>query len=218
MRTGTAIAAPSASPFLSRLAAIGILAIVMALVWFGAVAPVLGAFADQAAERERQVDLKHRYVRAAADIESLRRERDRLAKAKTEREDLLTAPSAAAAAAAMQGDVKRAVEAAGGELRRVTVAPPESGEAAERILLRVLATAELEGLGAMLTALEIEDPRYRVGDLRVEPDRSRRGKQQDRLTIRFELYGFRPLAGGAAPNPRRGGPNAAPALRRLADG
>lgn len=210
------------SPFLSRVAAIGLLLALLVALWVGLAAPLGAAFTETTAERDRLIALKERYRRAAADIDGLRLRRDALRDLGADPSDLLDAPSAAAAAAVMQGDVKRAVEAAGGELRRVQVAPAEAGEAAERIQLRVLATTDLAGLSALLTALEVEDPRYRVGNLRAERDRARRGASQTgRLTVRFELYGFRARPADPAPAsdapaaPDRGG---APAFRRLGDG
>ena len=207
------------SPLFSRLAALGVSLALLAALWFGIAAPISGAFAEMAAERDRLVAVKARYRRAAANIDALRAQRDDLQSSRADSEDLLNAPSAAAAAAIMQGDVKRAVIAAGGEVRRVQVAPAEPGADAEKIQLRVLATMDLAGLGALLTALEIEDRRYRVGDLRAEPDRKRRGADEDgRLTVRFELYGFRARPAEARPGAPLPASSAAPGFRRLGDG
>lgn len=203
---------------LSRALAFGLFLAALALLWFGAVEPLRGQFDALADERSRLLELRDRYRRAAAGVAALAEQRDRALASYAEHPALLEAGGAAAAAATMQSELKRVVEAAGGDLRRVVVAPPQAGEAAERIGLKALATMDLAGLRALLLALEIENPQYRIGDLRVEQSRAaRRSEEKLLLAVRFDLFAYRrrPAAqsagGGAQAEP-------APAFRRVDDG
>lgn len=210
----------------SRLLALALLLLALAGLWLAVGAPAQAGFAALADERQRLLDLRTRYRSAAEGVAALGERRDAAKRKSAAHAGLVEADSAAAAAALMQGEIKRAVEAAGGVVRRVVVAPAESGDAAERVGVDVLANLDIRGLYALLGALELENPQLHVGDLQVELERAgRSAREEGRLSVRFDLYAFRRVAegggsgdssgssgyGGAA----RGG---APAFRRADDG
>ncbi|MGF1447124.1 MAG: type II secretion system protein GspM [Pikeienuella sp.] len=176
---------------LSRLAAVGLLGLVLAAAVFGVVRPTL---AHLDGLEQRIADLK-------AQLQGFR---DRLAtterRAEIEVADkaLLTGNDPALAAAALQTQLREAAEAAGADLRSVTV---ERSLPAAPGLLGVPVTGVLEGdvsaLQALLYRLETGDPYVVIA--RLDARRARRSpgpeERAPRLVISLRLTGYIAAAG-----------------------
>ena len=175
----------------ARLVAVAILLGLIALVWYGLVAPVVGGFADRAAHRDALRAADARDTRIAAQIPSIRRAAG-IQRADMARFVLLPA------AGAGPGDVLRdriaaAVAASGGALRSVEDAAAAPGAVKVRADLQ-LTTGQL---AALLANLQRGAPLLIVESLAVAADEAFQTNRSANMDVRLEVS-----ARAAAPQPR----------------
>jgi general secretion pathway protein M len=183
---------------LSRLLALGLLAVALIASYLLVVVPLLATYEDNAAAIERAETLLQRQQALAAlqpqlvaRLEEERAQADAVA-------GYLEGPSDALAAAQLQDRVKEVVETAGGELRSTRILPAESIESSpgtRRTALRVQMIVSIESLAEILYELEAGQPYVLIDELSVRSQRERRrSRRQDdgdpKLDVSLELSGF----------------------------
>lgn len=171
-----------ASPEQQRLAAVGLLVAALALLWAAAV-PIVDAFDAQRQRLAHAEDTLARFRQVAAQRPALER---RLVEAKARldgRNAYLRGGDKAVAGAALQTTIRETVRAHGGEVSSTQTLPGEIADGFRRVAVESRMSVTLDGLRAILHALETARPHLFVDD----------------LTIRVRPA---PRLGGAAPEPR----------------
>ena len=163
-----------------RLIALGLLAVLLVVVWFGLVQPIAGGFAARAAEREQLADDLSRGRRLIDERDFWR------AQAERQRLDAprfaVTAPNAGAAAAQAMDRISAAVQTPGGVLSSLREQPSAPGEAR----LRLEARLTLTQLVASLKLLEGQKPYMIIEGLSVAADPATTG-QPSAMEVRIDL-------------------------------
>ncbi|MEM7021856.1 MAG: type II secretion system protein GspM [Pseudomonadota bacterium] len=184
----------------SRIAALGLLGLVVVGGYALVVVPVMSAFQENGEAIERAETLLQRQ-RALADQRPLLEER--LGEQQEQAETVagyLEGPSDALAAAQLQDRVKDVVEAAGGELRSTRILPAEPIDASpgtRRTALRVQMIVSIAGLAEVLYDLEEGQPYIMIDELSVRNQRERRRRRRNapdtgepKLDVSLQLSGF----------------------------
>ena len=168
------------SLFERRVIALGLLAVLLVVVWFGLVRPIAGGFAERAGEREQLADDLSRGRRLIGERDFWR------AQAERQRLDAprfaVTAPNAGAAAAQAMDRISAAVQAPGGVLSSLREQPSAPGEAR----LRLEARLTLTQLVASLKLLEGQKPYLIIEGLSVAADPATTG-QPSAMEVRIDL-------------------------------
>lgn len=187
-------------PFLSRALALGILLLVVVMVGFGVILPLFGLLQGEGEEVEQQQHLLAGYQRQAARLPSLQQ---RLAALKQEAAGLTgiwPGATAALAVAGLQGEVRRLVDAAGGQIRGAQEIPAKPDGGFERIGLRLDLTVPMTGLPGLLKALDAHAPYIFLDTIELHAPDALPGAASSGgapiLTVRCELSGYR--SGGPA--------------------
>ncbi len=182
-----------------RIAALGLLLLIFALVYLVVIAPVVGLYRDYdediAAEQERV----SRYERVAAKAKNIERQLAQIDRQISGQErGFLKGKTRSLAAAEMQEHVKRVVEASGGRLNSIQILPGKEDEEDQRapVSLKVQMTGSTETVQKVFYDLESGLPRLFLDQVYV---RGRAGyqfrpgrPQADELDIRFTLQGYLP--------------------------
>ncbi|HTO85829.1 MAG TPA: type II secretion system protein GspM [Methylomirabilota bacterium] len=173
------------TPWLSRLAALLLLAAVIAALDVFVVEPLTAAYArtDQAIEEARE--LLARY--------------DRLGAAR----DDLAGGTDALAAAQLQGRLKTLVESSGGTIGSMQTLPTVSEQDLKRVAIRLEMSAPLLPLLRVLQGLETGVPLLFVDNMDVQSRLIQLGgtddaQQEPVLAVGFDVYGYLPPAAPAA--------------------
>ncbi|THD60624.1 type II secretion system protein GspM [Phenylobacterium sp.] len=169
------------SSFIRRLIALGLLALVLALAWFGVAAPIAQGFADRAARREQLAeDLSYgrRLVAARPVWRALRTRQHGDAGAFA-----VIAPTAAEAAQLSMDRITDAVQRPGGLLASLREQPAAPGEAR----LRVEARLTLTQLVASLRLLEGQKPFVIIEGVSVATDPEASAGQSSPMEVRIDL-------------------------------
>lgn len=187
-----AFAELSARRHLSRVAAVGILALVLAAVVFGGLMPVLDELRSGQARIAALRDQLSTMRQLAAARDELAGQKAELDARRKKNGLLLAAGSEALAAATLQNMVKTAVARAGGELRTTQSLPATGDAGMRRMTVRAHLSTDTEGLRVFLHAVEGGAPILFVEDLDV---RARAGGPQDAaappvLDVRVDLAGW----------------------------
>ena len=184
----------------SRIAALGLLGLLVVGGYALVVVPVMGAFQENGEAIERAETLLQRQRALAAQRPLLE---ERLGEQQEQAETVagyLEGPSDALAAAQLQDRVKDAVEAAGGELRSTRILPAEPVDASpgtRRTALRVQMIVSIAGLADVLYDLEEGQPYIMIDELSVRNQRERRRRRRNaqeagepKLDVSLQLSGF----------------------------
>lgn len=174
-----------------RLVALLLLVAAFAAVWLLVVAPLVGGFADRAAERD---ELRATYARddsVIGQIAQLRRHADRQRRDRARFQ--IAAPTIAAAQAALKQSLTGSVTAVGGEVRSAQDLPSPAGAVRARIDCRLT----LGQLQTLLVRLGNALPLFVVEGLTVAADESFQTGRLGLLDVRLEI-----TADTAAPAPR----------------
>ncbi|MEW5728389.1 MAG: type II secretion system protein GspM [Pseudomonadota bacterium] len=177
---------------LSRLVAVGILALLLATLVFGVLVPLMDGLRSRHARIAALRDQLSTVRQLAAARDELTRQKAELEARRKKSGLLLAAGSEALAAATLQNMVKTAVARAGGELR-TTQSLPATGEAGmRRMAVRAHLSTDMDGLRAFLHAVEGGAPILFVEDLDI---RARASGPQDAVTapvldVRIDLVGL----------------------------
>ncbi|HXJ01739.1 MAG TPA: type II secretion system protein GspM [Micropepsaceae bacterium] len=175
-----------------KAAALAILVIVVAAVYFAILSPVL-AFYDSNAERlEQRRELVRRDRNAVNDLPRLRALAKQRGKNPPGADLLLAGASDAIAAAALQSSLKDMVEEEGAKITSAATLPPESDGAFRRVGVRVAFAGDLQLLTTVLLGIEAAHPVLSVGNLELHTaGESEGGDENPNLSIALDVFGYR---------------------------
>lgn len=193
------------TPWVSRLAALMLLAALLAAAYLWVVEPLMAAHgrADQAIIETR--DLLARFEGLAATRPSLEAQAAAIEKTPAATAYYLAGETDALAAATLQARVTALVEGSGGALASIQTLPSQAEEGFTRIAIRLQLSAPIEALVRVLHGLETGVPLLFLDNLEIQaPGASYAGADpafaEQPLTIAFDLYGYLPpLLPEAAP-------------------
>jgi len=184
------------APKEQRTVAIGLLAVLLIVGYFGVVEPIVEAYQEYDEHLENLQDRLVGYERVSADKGLLQRQFNQIKKqASKEQVGYFTGGTHALAAAKIQDYVKRVVEENGGRLNSIQILP--EGETQEKdavpITLRVQISGNVATVQKVLYTLESAQPRMFIDNLylRGRSAYNYSGRQaDDQLDIRFHLSGY----------------------------
>lgn len=180
----------------SKLGAIGILLVLIALLYLAVVAPLLGLGKEY---RETGDELRFRlqHLQKVADGKGALTQRLESIKALARRnEAFLPTSTAALASADLQNRIKQAVSEAGGELSSTQVIPERSEENAVRVGVKIRMTGSTPVLRQVLHTFESGKPYLFIENLNIRPIRMPRNPRdknptvEDRLSVDFDVVGY----------------------------
>lgn len=188
------------TPWISRTAAILLLAAVLLIVYLWVIAPLRAAYVGADARIEEVKDLVTRTERIAADRDVLRAESQRLSSQPETAIYYLTGETEAVAAAALQARITSVIGNSGGNLGSVQALPGTDDNGLRRIAVRVQMVAGIGSLLNVLHGLETGLPLLFVGNLDVQSQLSPMAavdvpQAEPMLTVSAEIYGYLPPAG-----------------------
>ncbi len=182
-------------PTQRRMLALGILAVVVALVaaavWFP-LAYLHGQDAALAAGERRIADLQARLPGR----EQLLAEERQLADSMDMDRALLPGSTPAVAAAQLQGDLSGLAAAMGGEVTTVQILDPEEAPPFARVGLRLSVTGDIATVRDFLYAIETREPMLIVRRLELTNAAAQDGDSPENpsLAAAFEIYGYAPAS------------------------
>jgi general secretion pathway protein M len=161
------------------------------------VLPVAAAYRDAGQAIEHTQGLLQRYRVLAAQRDELAEQVARQEEVAGRSEAYLEGQSDALAAAALQDQVRRAIERAGGELRSTQILPARPADNApgvRRASLRLQLGVDIEGLETLLFELEAGEPYLFIDQITIREGRVRRGRgapvADQTLDVNLEIYGY----------------------------
>jgi type II secretion system (T2SS) protein M len=164
-----------------RTIALGLLLLVVAIAWFGVIAPIVHGFADRAAQREQLADDLARGRRL---IDGRSRWQAQLAAQRAQAAQFAVfAPSASSAAQLSTDRISAAIQTPGGMLSSLREQPALPGEAR----LRVEARLTLTQLVASLRLLEGQKPFVIIEGLSIATDPAAAAGQPSPMEVRIDL-------------------------------
>lgn len=180
--------------WVSRSAALALLAGVAAAVFLLAVAPTLEAYGRTEADVREAVRLLQRYQRVASTRPAVEAQLAELEVRQAESGVYLSGATDALAAAELQDRVKAIIQASGGALTSTQALPVKTEGTLRRVSVRVQFTGTIETLHQAVYDLETYKPYLMIDNIDVRNrQRRRRANQPEpeaRLTIRLDLYGY----------------------------
>jgi general secretion pathway protein M len=192
------------TPWISRLAALLLLAVVAAAGYEFFVAPIVAAYADTnqaiADARER---LEH-FQRLAATRPALAAQMAALVQRQAPHGYYLSGGTDAISAVALQDRLKQVIGVNGGTTRSIQPLPGVDEHGFRRVTVRVQLTATTESLFHIVYALEAGAPVVFVENLDVQSravlrpadgTRKKAPPEEPLLTVAFDLYGYLPIEG-----------------------
>jgi general secretion pathway protein M len=187
------------TPWLSRLAALLLLAAVLAAGYMWAVEPIMAAHARADLAIAETRDLQARFARLAAARSSLEAQAAAVEKTPAATAYYLAGETDALAAADLQARVTTLVESSGGALASIQTLPSQVEEGFTRIAIRLQMSSSIEALVRILHGLETGVPLLFLDNLEVQaPGAAYAGADpsfaQQPLIVSFDLYGFLPPA------------------------
>lgn len=194
----------SVSPLLSRLAALALLFVLGAGIWFAIVSPLVGRFASYRETVEVAEEQGARLQRLAAMTPRLRIQLARVRRDPSMRGQLLRGASDALAAATLQNRVKQVAGQNGLTLRSVQDLAPAQEDEFRRIGIRVAFEGDMAALDKVFHALEtsptllfLDNVQIRSrGGGRIARKPNRATAPENLLSVRFDVFGY---TGGAGP-------------------
>ena len=184
------------SPRLQRALALTLLLLAVFAVWGGVVTPIARAWQERTAAIESDRQLLAGYRRATSDPTALLERLKQAEQILVDQRGFLEGPTEALAAARLQGDLKRIVEAAGGQLRSAQSLAPVAEEGNQRIGVRIDTLLNIETLKNVLHAIEGAIPPLFIAALEIQaPEEGQNAPGRAiPLTTRMEIHGY--LQGG----------------------
>jgi general secretion pathway protein M len=185
------------TPWLSRAAALLLLAAVLAVAYVWIVEPIAAAYADTEAAIADTRDLVERYDRLAAARTSLEAQLAAIEQKPDTAAYYLTGATDALAAASLQARVTALVEGSGATLLSIQTLTSSEDRGLRRVAIRLQMTAEIAPLVRVLHGLESGIPLLFVDNLElqsqaapaIEPDAAETSAP---LIVGFDLYGYLP--------------------------
>ena len=185
------------TPWLSRAAALLLLAVVLAVAYVWIVEPIAAAYANTEAAIADTRDLVERYDRLAAARTSLEAQLAAIEQKPDTAAYYLSGATDALAAASLQARVTALVEGSGATLLSIQTLTSTEDGGLRRVAIRLQMTAEIAPLVRVLHGLESGIPLLFVDNLElqsqaapaIEPDAAQAGVP---LIVGFDLYGYLP--------------------------
>jgi general secretion pathway protein M len=188
-------------PLVSRLLALGLLVLVIAVAWMVFVGPLQAAFDAQESRIERATELLERYERALENEPNLRAEIEGLRQSDGTPDPFLKGQSTQIIAANLQNRIQTLVAGEPGDIRSIQVLPESEEDGFEKIGLRVTLTAGIPTMQKIFYDIESSVPALFIDNLDVRTNIRRRRRNEEstnRVQIRFDVFGYRKQAGGDA--------------------
>lgn len=180
--------------WVSRLAAIGLLAAVIAAAAVFAVLPTLKAYDDTALALARAKEQVIGFERVARGRSAYEARLEELTARESASQVYLQGGTDALAAARLQDQVSGVIERHGGTVRSIQSLPGQDDEEFRRVSVRVQFTGTTESLFQAVYSLETARPFVFVDNLDIRNRRSRRraNQQSDNpaLNVTLDLSGF----------------------------
>ena len=185
------------TPWLSRAAALLLLAVVFAAAYVWIVGPIVTAYADTEADIADTSALVERYDRLAASRAGLEAQLAAIEQKPDTAAYYLSGATDALAAAALQARVTTLVEGSGATLLSVQTLTTTEDRGLRRVAIRLQLTAEIAPLVRVLHGLETGIPLLFVDNLEVQsqaaPTIDQGAAQASApLIVGFDLYGYLP--------------------------
>jgi general secretion pathway protein M len=185
------------TPWLSRAAALLLLATALAAVYIWIVAPIAAAYARTDADIAETRELVDRYDRLAAARPSLEAQLAAIAQKPDTAAYYLIGATDALAAAALQARVTALVEQSGATLLSIQTLATTEERGLRRVAIRLQMTAETSPLVRVLYGLEAGIPLLFVDNLELQSQAAPAvdldaAPASAPLIVGFDLYGFLP--------------------------
>ena len=180
----------------SKLAAVGLLLLLIALLIGGVVYPLMSLGQEY---RERVEDLQFRLDRlqqVARNKDALTQRLERIKMLAQKNDAFLPTNTAALASAELPTRIKQTVSSAGGELSSTQVIPERNEETAVRIGVKMRLTGSTSMLRQVLQDFESGKPYLFIENLNIRPIRMPRNPRdknpviEDRLSIDFDVIAY----------------------------
>jgi general secretion pathway protein M len=184
-------------PSNSRLAAVGLLGLLLILVWV-MLSPLLSMGSENSDKIDDQEFRLQRFRKIAGEKDQWLKRLEEI-KAQSEKEErFISRDTAALASADLQALIKQAVTVAGGELISTQVIPEHKEEQYTRIAVKLRMTGSTQVLRDVLYAFETRNPTLFVENLNLRPIRIvqpvRPGGPPahvaDKLSVDFDVVGY----------------------------
>lgn len=182
----------------SRLAAAGLLALLVAAIWFMGVRPLIDHVESLDDSIERTATLLARTRAIARQRGETQRDLDQVRADPRISAVVMKAPTLQLAAAELQERIKRWVETAGGGLRSAQVLPARDEGGFRRVVLRVTLDIDVEGLQRTFHAIETAAPYLILDNVEIRGRQLRvaaAGRRAPDLSVAFDVVGFMPGPG-----------------------
>lgn len=180
--------------WISRLAAVGLLIVVVAAVAVFAVLPTLKAYDDTEIALARAKEQVIGFERVALSRSVYEARLEELTARESASQVYLQGGTDALAAASLQDQVSGVIERHGGTVRSIRILPGRDDEEFRRVSVRVQFTGTTESLFQAVYSLETARPFVFIENLDIRNRRSRRraNQQSDNpaLSISLDLSGF----------------------------
>jgi hypothetical protein len=178
-----------------RILAAGLTIMLLAVLWFGMAAPLIGWYHARGEALEQRRALLGRMQELAESLPALEHQQG---SARPEATALLPGASDALAAAAMQSAVQAMASASGLELASMETLPAEARGTYRRIGLRVSVAAPWPVLIQLLRAARQGQPHMLIDDVQLHFVPSLRTKGPQLMNATFTLLAFRPATEGGS--------------------
>lgn len=188
-------------PLVSRLLALGLLVLVIAVAWLLVAVPLKAAFDAQETRIVRAAELLARYEKALGDEPNLLAEIESLRKSDGSPDPFLKGENTQIIAANLQNRIQTLVADEPGDIRSIQVLPESVEDGFEKIGLRVTLTAGIPTMQKVFYDIESSVPALFIDNLDVRTNirrRRRNTESTNRVQIRFDVFGYRKQAGGDA--------------------
>ncbi len=192
------------SSFASRLLAVGLLAVTVAVIYLLVVAPVMAKFAGYRESIEQSRDLYAKYQGISAGRDELAIQLEEIKRRDAAAGGYIMGASETLAAAELQNHIKAVFNRNGATLKSLQILPTEEEEGGFlRIIVRAQLTAGSTGLQQVIFALEADKPYLFIENVDIRKQRQRRKRTRTRrpatpqptydpglLDIRFDVFGY----------------------------
>lgn len=177
----------------SRLAAIGLLVLVLFVVYSLTVGPLIASYARVNAGLTQSAELLEKYRRIASQKDALAAKLEALNFQQDDSGVYLPGDTDALAAARLQEIVNSTVVSGGGQLRSVQILPTKADGTFRKIGVRAQMTGTISAVARILYTFEAGDVFLFVENIDITNRRARRrnGNETDpELLIRLDLSGY----------------------------
>lgn len=174
---------------IGKVLALGIAGVLLILVYFVAVAPLLGLYADREQALDERTAQAAMLDRSVHDLPRLRALAAEVQKQAPASDLLLPASIDAVAAATLQSTVKDIVEQNGTSLTSTEILPPRAQDQFRRVGIHVSFATNQRLLTAVLKGIETAHPLMFVDNLDIR-GAGQANQADPNLTVAFDVSGF----------------------------